>query len=285
MNWICAKAEFGEAPEDWSAVHEIFAAHGCGGTVEHPEPPGMSAYYYDGERSSEIITSLKKRLMDIGATTVSFDVVPDENWEESWRSFFKPRRIGKRFVVTPSWKTKPLRDTRKDDLVITLDPGQAFGTGDHATTRLCLSMLEEEIDVGDIVADLGCGAGILSIGAVLLGASAVYATEVDPPAVASARDNFKRNGVPVNLFETNTAPEGIPLCDVVVSNIDSAVLIRLSSDVARIVRPGGVWIISGVIPDNWDEVLTAAERSGFIFVYKREEEGWVAAAFRRSENR
>ena len=274
MNWLCAAAYFSEKPDDWSAVHEIFARNGCGGTVEQDEPPKMSAYFFEGETAGKTVAVLGKELLDYGAKEVTFDRVPEEDWSESWKQFFKPRQIGNRFLIKPSWEEAEA-DGR---IVIELDPGQAFGTGEHPTTRLCLCLLEEFVKPGDVVADLGCGSGILSIAAAKLGTSAVFATEIDAAAVASCFSNAELNRVNVHL-NSGSDFSGFPQCDVVVSNIVSATLIRLAPDVSRLIRTGGTWIISGVIPDNWEDVKGAAEKAGFELTERREEDGWFAAVW------
>ncbi|RYG40520.1 50S ribosomal protein L11 methyltransferase, partial [bacterium] len=205
---------------------------------------------------------------------------------------------------------------QKGDLAIVLDPGQAFGTGDHPTTRLCLELLEETDIEGLDVADVGCGSGILAIGAVMLGAKSVVANDIDPVAVEVARENAARNDIHVdwsvgegvaglyadtpdgviteanNEWEQDETPLASerkpsvvarghiePRFDVVVSNIISAILIRLAPDVADCLKPGGRWIVSGIIDQNWADVQKAAEASGFKLRAERHEDGWVAARF------
>ncbi len=279
-NCICARAEFRERPDDWSAVHEVFAAAVCGGTIEHSQPPAMAGYLFENEASPGRIATLGKRLLDLGARSLSFEPVPEEEWAESWKRFFRPMRIGSTFMVAPSWAAKEAESDAGRDHLIVLDPGQAFGTGDHATTRLCLTMLEAAVKPGNRVCDLGTGTGILAIVASALGASEVYATEVDAPALDAARDNFLRNGVEVRLFASDEVPKEVPQCDVVVANLTSAALILLAPQVRRLVTPEGVWILSGVVPSNWADVEEAANRARFHLDTRYEEDGWIAATFR-----
>jgi ribosomal protein L11 methyltransferase len=276
MNWICLRADLDSLPDDFSPLHEVFAAHGLDATVEHDDPPGMSAYFCEDETANQRIADLGEALMAFGAQRIVVAQVPEEDWAESWKQFFKPREIGRGFMVKPSWE----ESTATDRTVIDLDPGQAFGTGEHATTQLCLSMLEEAVEPGDSVIDIGCGSGILAIAAAKLGAQ-VVATEIDPAAAQIAAENAARNGVRIEVLVADGLPAGLAAADVAVSNIVSATLIRLAPAVARLTKEGGIWIASGIIPANLPDVLSAAESAGFSEVSRREEGGWVGVCFRR----
>ena len=276
MNWICLRADFANPVDDMSALHEVFAEHGLEATVEHDDPCGMSAYFCEEPDSNERVARLGEALMKFGAERVVVEEVEEEDWSESWKQFFKPRPVGKGFLVKPTWEA--IEST--DRIVIELDPVQAFGTGEHATTQLCLSMLEESVGEGDTVIDVGCGSGILSIAAAKLGAE-VFATEVDPPAAAVTIENAKINRVRLEVAVSDEIPESFPQADVLVSNLVSATLINLAADVARHVKSGGVWIASGIIPQNTADVIAAAESAGFSLVSRREDGGWVCLLLRR----
>jgi ribosomal protein L11 methyltransferase len=276
MNWICLRADLPQTPEDFAPLHEIFASHGLEATVEHEDPPGMSAYFCEEPDAHERIAELGAALMAFGASRVVVETVPEEDWAESWKQFFKPRDVGKGFVVKPTWES--IGPTER--LVIELDPGQAFGTGEHATTQLCLVMLEEAVDKGDIVIDVGCGSGILSIAAAKLGAE-VHATEIDAPAATIAAENAKRNAVAIEVAVAERIPDEFPVADVVVSNIVSATLVRLAPTISEHLKEDGAWVASGIIPQNLPDVQAAAEAQGFKLASQREEGGWVCAVFRR----
>jgi ribosomal protein L11 methyltransferase len=278
MKWLQLTATFLEAPEDWSPYIDIFVRHGCENTVQTDRPPTLAGCIVTVNGHEEIIEN-----------TVTVGDLPEIDWDAVWRQYFKARRVGERFVIVPSWdEYEPV----PGDLTISLDPGQAFGTGDHPTTRLCLALMETVDMEGKEVADIGCGSGILSIGAVQLGAKRVVAVDIDQVSVEVALENAARNNVEfqavvgdglhalAHLAEVDE-PGAEPLYDVVLSNIISAVLIRLAPDVAVDLRPGGTWLVSGVIPDNWPDVQESAEKLGFSMIEKREEDGWVAATFRR----
>jgi len=281
LAWIEVKAVFDLAPLDWSIYVDVFARHGCENTLQDDDPPALSSAVVDVEGSGEVIRALSNDLLIMGADRVDTRTLEDENWDEHWRQFFHPREVGGTFVIRPTWEAAP----ESGRIEIILDPGQAFGTGDHPTTRMCLELLERVFSSpssplsGTSVADIGCGSGILSIGARLLGASVAYAVDIEPLSVEVAKENARINGIEI----TALAGQGIePVRSygpfgVVTSNIISAVLIRLAPEVASTVSPGGIWIVSGIIRDNWPDVLVAAAESGFALREKLEEDGWVGA--------
>jgi ribosomal protein L11 methyltransferase len=281
MSWLTITAHLDEEPPDWSYLVEIFRDHGLENTVQTDRPFTLSAAIVDVAGTDKVAQALKVALLMAGVANVTVEPLEEVNWDEAWKQHFKPRRVGKRFTVCPTWEEAP-SDT---DLLITLDPGQAFGTGDHPTTRLCLELLESTDIEGLHVADVGCGSGILSVGACLLGAASVAAVDIEDISVEVAKENAERNHVKFHALTGDglialeeLRPEGG--WDVVVSNIISAVIIRIAPDVALDLKSGGTWIVSGVIPQNWPDVQAAAERAGFTFLQSLEEDGWVAATFR-----
>jgi len=183
-------------------------------------------------------------------------------------------------VIRPEWETF---EAEADDIVIVLDPGQAFGTGDHPTTRMCLELLDALDLHGLDVADIGCGSGILAVAACRLGARSVVGVDIDGVAVEASAENAARNGVSFDVL-AGKGFEPLPseaTYDLVVSNIISAALIVLAPEASGRVRPGGRWVVSGVIRNNWPDVAAAAERAGFQVDDVREEGDWVAASLIR----
>lgn len=270
------KAELPAVPDDWSAWTYAFERHGLPGTVQTDAPPTLSAYVPPGEEGR--VCELSERLREMGAR-VTTEQVEEVDWSESWKQFFKPMAIGERFWVRPTWENAECPAGRRE---IVLDPGEAFGTGEHPTTRMCLRLLEQCDLSGKAVADIGCGSGILSIGATLLGASRVDAVDVDAVSVEATLENAERNGVTVHaLVGEGFAPLEGAVYDVVVCNIISAAVIALARDVTAHVVQGGVWIVSGIIGANWPDVLEEATRSGFVLTGRLEEGDWVAASLRR----
>lgn len=276
--WIKVTAVMPEVPEDWSGWCEVFSSHGIEGTIQTDQPPTLSGYLAPGDVDG--LDALVDSLRGFGAVDVLREDVLEEDWSEAWKQYFRATRVGERFMIVPTWDEY---DPVEGDLVISLDPGQSFGTGDHPTTRGCLVLLEKEGCAGKDVADIGCGSGILSVGAGLLGAGSLALVDVESQSVASAMENLARNGVSGEVFEGRGFD---PLSeeatfDLVLSNIISAALIGLAPEAGRRVRPGGAWIVSGIIRDNWGDVQERAERCGFRVEEVYEEGDWVAATLRR----
>lgn len=275
--WIQVTATLPAVPEDWSILIDTFDRFGCPGSQIEDHPPRISGYLTEVEGAQARADELTEALTALGAA-VSTAIVADEDWNELWKVHFKPRRIGNRLVIRPTWEEF---DAGEGDVVIVLDPGQAFGTGDHPTTRLCLELLEQEPLEGRTLADIGCGSGILAIAAAKMGAHIVIASDLDPLAVAVTRENMVRNDVDFLAEATEGFAKLVEPVDVVVSNIISATLIRLAPDAWKAVKPGGKWVVSGIYQTNWPDVRAAAERQGFVLERVQQEDDWVAATFLR----
>jgi len=276
--WIEIRAVLDNPPEDWSAYINIFDEHGCPGTLQSDDPPALSAYMAEVNGATRRVDALKNALTQLGVACVQTRIVPEEDWSENWKQHFKTRRVGKRIVIRPTWDVEPPSPA---DITITLDPGQAFGTGDHQTTRICLQLLEQAELHNKTVADVGCGSGILAITAVKLGAKSVIASDIDEQSVEITKENAKLNGVEFQTYCAAGFDAIQETQDVVISNIISATLIRLAPDASRAVKPGGKWIVSGIIEQNWPDVLYAATQGGFALEQLLKEDEWVAATFLR----
>jgi ribosomal protein L11 methyltransferase len=305
MSWILIRADFDPCPLDLSPFVEIFREFGVENTLE--DANGLQGCLVALPGTEHLPQELRAALLNGGAAAVSVSPYVEQDWETTWRQFFRPRRVGSHFLVVPTWE---VQEPQEGDLVLLLDPGQAFGTGDHPTTRMCLELLEDLPLVGKRLADVGCGSGILAIGASKLGAS-VLAVDIDPVALEVTRENAERNGAPLDLYcgdglnrldsipsqvelkavpqddsplSDDTAEVASPLpegsqFDVVVSNIISATLIRLGRQLTEALEPGGHWIVSGIIEQNWPEVKAAALAMNMVLVRNLVEDGWVAATF------
>lgn len=275
MNWILVKAYCTPAPADWSPIVETFRDFGIENTLEEAEC--ITGCYVDVDGVQEQIDGLKAALAALGVQRIESEPLVEVDWENDWKKFFKPRRIGENFVVRPTWEEF---DAQPNDRVIVLDPGQAFGTGDHPTTRNCLAYLEKYVTPGLGVLDLGCGSGILAVGAKMLGAGRVLAIDIDPISVEVAKENFALNSVEVDSAVGDVLELGLEKeWDIVVSNIISATLINLAPDAAYALKPGGRWIVSGIITQNWADVKKAAEKQSLTYIEHVEEDGWVAGVF------
>lgn len=206
-------------------------------------------------------------------------VAPQE-WEEAWKAHFHLLRIGQRLVVRPSWQEY---ESQENELVLTLDPGLAFGTGHHPTTHMCLEQLEKRVRVGMRVLDLGTGSGLLAQAALLLGASWVLAIDTEADSIRASRRNLKAAGLSKGvriLRGTLPQPEAVDM-DLVVANISAKVLIELAEQMAACLMPGGILIASGVLEERGDEVREALTAAGFTEMEIQHSEDWLALCFQR----
>jgi ribosomal protein L11 methyltransferase len=211
----------------------------------------------------------------------------DEDWMNSWKSHFRILRIGKRLVIKPTWLE--LDETSKpDDIVIELDPGIAFGTGYHPTTDTCMQAMEQHITSGMAVLDLGTGSGILAITAMKLGAGMVTALDIDSQAVSAARRNFKRTGISkqVRLGQGSvphpTAPAGG--FDLAVANISARGVADRCPFILTALKPGALFIASGLLETQKPEVANAVEPLGFTLVSEWPQEEWVTLLYRAPDS-
>jgi ribosomal protein L11 methyltransferase len=215
------------------------------------------------------------------------DLPEDEDWMNSWKSHFRILRIGKRLVIKPTWLE--LDDTSKpDDIVIELDPGIAFGTGYHPTTDTCMQAMEQHITPGMTVLDLGTGSGILAITAIKLGAGKVTALDIDSQAVSAARRNFKRTGISkqVRLAQGSvphpTAPAGE--FDLAVANISARGVVDRCPFIFTALKPGALFIASGLLATQKPEVDNAVEPLGFSLVSEWPQEEWVTLLYQAPDS-
>jgi len=259
------------------------------------EEPCVKAYIADVADNRATVKAIEDsfeelRGMDVGIDLGSLNIVvrltDDEDWENNWKIYYKPLEIGERLLVRPSWEQAD--DTGRT--VLSLDPGMAFGTGSHHTTRMCLEFLEKTVKDGDDMIDLGCGSGILSIGALLLGAKEALAVDIDPIAEKIAYENAAMNGITPDNYTVligdvlSDAELQEKLCakqyDVVAANIVASVIIELTKLVPRMIKPDGRYIMSGIIGERLDEVLAALDENGFEVLEVRAGDDWRAVMAR-----
>jgi len=198
-----------------------------------------------------------------------------EDWENNWKAYFHPIPVGERLLIQPAWEEPADPQGRE---VLLLEPGLAFGSGSHATTRLCMEALERAVQPGSTVLDVGCGSGILSVAAMLLGAERVLGVDIDPMAVDCARENAERNAQSCEFTQGDLAAGVSGQFDVVVSNIVADAIVSLSGQIAKHLEPGGVWISAGIIDTREGDVLEALKANGWRIKDRHEEEGWVCLA-------
>ena len=215
---------------------------------------------------------------------LSYRQVDEQDWAESWKAFFWPQKIGERIVVKPSWRDY---DPRPGEIVIEIDPGMAFGTGTHPTTALCVRLIEAWLQKGDSFLDIGTGSGILLIAAAKAGALRLCGGDRDGLAVRIAAENLHRNGISADcahLAQAALAGAFQGRFDVVAANILTHVILELLEDIPRLLKPGGIFICSGIIAENKSLVSSKMKALGFEILDVPEKEGWVAIAGRLPGN-
>ena len=227
------------------------------------------------------LSELKRGRGDCGSLLMTMDTMEDADWENNWKQYYKPMEIGERLLVIPQWE----QADPKGRVPLILEPGLTFGTGSHATTRLCLAALEKTIQGGQRVLDLGCGSGILSIAALKLGAASAVAVDIDDKCLDVAYENAAMNGI---SRDTYTVLVGDILSDkalqaqigggydVVVANIVADVIIALAPAVHSLLAEGGRFLCSGIIDDRAEEVADKLRAAGLEILETRDSEGWFS---------
>ena len=240
----------------------------------------IHVYIKQEKDALECVEFIKARLDAEGIEyETSIVGVNEEDWANNWKQYYHTQRIGKRIVVTPSWEEYT---PSGDDVQMRLDPGMAFGTGTHDTTRLCLELLEEVVTPETRILDVGTGSGILSVGGVLLGAPSALGVDIDPVAVKVANENAEINEVTGKTeFVCGDLTDKVHgKFEIVTANIVADVIIRLLSTVKNYLLKGGVLIVSGIIDTRADEVENACHEAGFTTEKRLEHGGWVAIKLR-----
>jgi len=232
-----------------------------------------------GDRNLKIIKETLKRLKKfdtaeiLGRLEYTVTDVYNENREEKWKDHFKPFSVGERFVIYPPWE----ECDPGDRLALIINPGQAFGTGLDETTRLCLEALEHNVTEGCSVLDIGCGSGILSIGAMLLGAGSATGIDIDQVAVKSAVENASLNLISDRLefICCNITNDITAVYDIVCANISADTIINLMPVLQKTIKPGGTLILSGIIEDREQDILSILPEYNLILLERRNENGWL----------
>lgn len=301
MKWIEATVKF-EAPDPETAtdlIAGIFIDTGLSGVViqspeDEPEtdwdktaPPLPDDWVVKGYFPENKSIARRKQKLELGleglgrlgiSGLVTYTCIDDCDWAESWKTHFHPVRISDALVVKPTWREF---EAGPSDIIIEIDPGMAFGTGTHATTRLCLQLLERHIRKGDQVLDIGTGSGILMVAAAKLGAIHVSGIDTDEVAVEIARQNLLKNHIAPSLFDTCIATiDAISghHFDLICANIITEVVIHIISRIRPLLSASGRFICSGIPDERKDDALSALTASGLAVIDIRQSEGWTAIA-------
>ena len=253
--------------------------------VARPQEPAVTGYLPADERLEGRRQDLEQRLGTLAgeqgfAYRIQYHAVEEEDWAESWKAFFWPQKITERIVVKPTWREYA---AEPGQTIIEIDPGMAFGTGTHPTTALCVRLLQDYLQDGWSVLDVGTGSGILLIAAAKLGAGHLTGTDLDPMAVDVARKNLLQNRIAPSAFELfcgHLAENIRRTYDVVVANILADVVVDLLDTGVPVTRPGGLFICSGIIEAYHARVAAKMAACGFDIVDVRREGDWVALAGR-----
>ncbi len=233
-------------------------------------------YISECDNASEALEFLKERLT---AEKIPFEVgsvgVDDTDWNENWKKYFKPIEIGGKLAVVPSWEAY---DNKENRTVLNIDPGAAFGTGTHATTSLCLELLQGFVKEDTEMLDIGCGSGILSLAGVLLGGKSAFGVDIDAQSVKTAKENARINGISERTeFAVGDLTEVVSgKYDVICANIVADVIIRLLPDAKRFMTHNGILIASGIIDIRKEDVLRAVAENGFTVADERYKDNWCA---------
>lgn len=245
----------------------------------------VKAYFNEAmtpDELSELINEKVKfisQFLEVGKGYVGYKMVDDEDWSTAWKKHYKPFHISESVVIKPSWEEY---EKQSGEIVIELDPGMAFGTGTHETTRLCSQLLEKHVRPGDKVIDVGCGTGILSIIAVKLGAAHAEAIDIDEVAARVSRENCAINAVSDMISVSrgvlsDLAPQKT---DIMVANIIADVVIGISELVPSYLKQGGILLTSGIIKERKEDVIRAYTALGFQLINVEEMGEWVAIVFK-----
>ena len=227
------------------------------------------------------LAEFKERHPECGSLLMTLDNLEESDWENNWKQFYKPMEIGDRLIVIPEWENADIGNR----VPLILNPGLTFGTGSHATTRLCLKALEQRVHGGERVLDLGCGSGILSIAALKLGAAHAFACDIDDKCQDVAYENAALNGIGKDVYTVRTGDILTDAAlqseigggyDVVLANIVADVIIGLAPMVRSLLGEQGVFLCSGIIDDRAEEVAQALRQAGLTILESRDADGWFA---------
>lgn len=284
-------AEFLENPNrEWDYVADELVEE------KQEQTTGITFFLRDNLYGREQLSQIKSALqsvketekeLDLGSLEVTMKNVAEEDWANNWKKYFKPFPVGDKIMIKPSWEELP---AKTDKIILKIDPGHIFGTGTHETTQLCMELIEKYVKKDDMVLDIGCGSGILSIASLLLDAKEADAVDIDPNAIQIAYENSDRNDIDRSRYHVKAgniledtelqASYSGKKYDLVAANIVADVIIALTKQVPDYIKDGGIFLCSGIITERKEDVLEALKAAGFAVLDIKEKTSWVAIATR-----
>lgn len=284
-------AEFLENPNrEWDYVADELVEE------KQEQTTGITFFLRDNLYGREQLSQIKSALqsvketekeLDLGSLEVTMKNVAEEDWANNWKKYFKPFPVGDKIMIKPSWEELP---AQTDKIVLKIDPGHIFGTGTHETTQLCMELIEKYVKKDDMVLDIGCGSGILSIASLLLDAKEADAVDIDPNAIQIAYENSDRNDIDRSRYHVKAgnilededlqASYSGKKYDLVAANIVADVIIALTKQVPDYIKDGGIFLCSGIITERKEDVLEALKAANFTVLDIKEKTSWVAIATR-----
>lgn len=284
-------AEFLENPNrEWDYVADELVEE------KQEQTTGITFFLRDNLYGREQLSQIKSALqsvketekeLDLGSLEVTMKNVAEEDWANNWKKYFKPFPVGDKIMIKPSWEELP---AQTDKIILKIDPGHIFGTGTHETTQLCMELIEKYVKKDDMVLDIGCGSGILSIASLLLDAKEGDAVDIDPNAIQIAYENSDRNDIDRSRYHVKAgniledkelqASYSGKKYDLVAANIVADVIIALTKQVPDYIKDGGIFLCSGIITERKEDVLEALKAANFAVLDIKEKTSWVAIATR-----
>lgn len=244
----------------------------------------VKAWFSDERNAEELVKEIENSLKEMssylntGKGEIKSRLRDDSEWKDTWKEYFKPFKLTNRIVVKPTWEDY---SPQAGEIVLELDPGMAFGTGTHETTRMCAKLGEKYVEPGDKVLDLGCGTAILAVSAVKLGAGSALAVDIDDAAVKVARENVQRNGLAdsIRVMQGELKDIDKESYDLIFINIIADIILSVSTEIKNYTKPGTKILLSGIIRSRRDEIVETYTSLGFSLKEETEEGEWVALVF------
>ena len=279
MNW--QKINIPIKPQILEQIAPLLFNLGASGLEEQND--SFSVYFpqsiWSGDKLDALRRLLNPLVTDADKIDISVEAIPDQNWNESWKENFKTLRVSERIIIHPEWETY---QPQKDELAIIISPKMAFGTGHHETTRMVLLLMEKYFRPGLRFLDAGTGSGILALLAAKMGASAIVAFDNDPVAMDNCRENFALNQIdmPAQLFTGTPDQIHNQQFDMITANIERNVLMEMASDLHRLIVPGGLAVLSGLLDRDAGMVAALYKEKGWILIEEMQDKEWMALVLR-----